>query len=149
MIKFHPDKCKVLTLCFLEKIERPYAFLYEPHGTILQHVFEEKGLDMHVDDQLCFHAHVDDKISKAKPLLGLIRHSFICLSGNIMLPLHKGLVRHYLEYGGVLWNARASRAQLRAVEKVQMRALDMVDGMDGKTYEEQASKLTTLSYRRC
>ena len=30
------------------------------------------------------------------------------------------------------------------MEKVQMRALDMVDGMGGKTYE-----LITLSYRRC
>ena len=64
-----------------------------------------------------------------------------------MLPLHKGLVCPHLEYGGVLWNARASKAKLRAVEKVQMRALDIVDGMDGKTYEKQliALNLTTLS----
>ena len=151
LLKFHPDKCKVLTLGFLEKIERPRAFLYELHGTVLEHVFEEKDLGVYVDGQLCFDAHIDDKISKANSLLGLIRRSFTCLSRDIMLPLHKGLVRHHLEYGGVLWNARASRAQLRAVEKVQMRALDMVDGMDGKTYEEQliALNLTTLSYRRC
>ena len=84
-------------------------------------------------------------------LLGLIRHSFTCLSRDSMLPLHKSVVRHHLEYDGVLWNAKASRAQLLAVEKVQMRALDMVDGMDGKTYEEQliALNLTTLSYIRC
>ena len=84
------------------------------------------------------------KISKAKSLLGLIRHSFTCLSQDIMLPLRKGLVRHHLEYGGVLWNARAIRAQLRAVEKVQMRTLDMFDGMD-----RSGPDLTTLIYRRC
>ena len=68
-----------------------------------------------------------------------------------MLPLHKGVVLHHLEYGWDPWNARASRAQLQAVEKVQMRALDIVDRMDGKTYVEQliALNLTTLSYRRC
>ena len=38
LLKFHPDKCKVLTLGFLEKIERPHAFLYELHGTVLEHV---------------------------------------------------------------------------------------------------------------
>ena len=28
LLKFHPDKCKVLTLDFLEKIDRPRAFLH-------------------------------------------------------------------------------------------------------------------------
>ena len=44
LLKFHPDKCKVLTLGFLEKIERPRAFLHELHGTVLEHVSEEKDL---------------------------------------------------------------------------------------------------------
>ena len=61
--------------------------------------------------------------------------------------LHKGLVHNNVEYDGVLWNARASRAKLRAVDKLQMRELDMVDGMNVRTYEEQliALNLTTLS----
>ena len=42
-LKFHQDKCKVLTIGFLEKIERTRAFLYDLHGTVLEHVFE-KGL---------------------------------------------------------------------------------------------------------
>ena len=112
LLKFHADKCKVLTFSLLEKIEMPRAFLYELHGIVLEHVFEEKDLGVHVDGQLCFDAHIDDKISKANSLLGLIRGSFTCLSPDIMLSLHRGLVCNHLEYGGVLWNARASRAQL-------------------------------------
>ena len=151
LLKFHPGKCVVLTLGILEKIERPRAFLYEINDTILEHMFEERDLGVYIDSKMKFDVHIEEKIRKANSLLGLIRRSFTCLSKEVLIPLHKSLVRHFLEYGGVLWSALATRAQVRAVEKVQMRALEMIHGMEGKAYEEQLSslKLTTLSYRRC
>ena len=130
LLKFYPDKYR-----------GHLSFLMSSTG-LSWNTCSEKDLGLHVDGQLCFDAHIYDKISKTNSLLGLIRRSFTCLSQDIVLPLHKGLW-----YGGVLWNTIASRAQLRAVAKVQMRALDIVDGMDGKTYEKQliALNLTTLS----
>ena len=83
-------------------------------------------------------------------MLGLIRSSFTCLTKDLMFPLYLSLVRHHLEYGAVLWNARATKAQIRAVEKVQMRAVSMVHGLHDMDYEDQlrALELTTLSARR-
>ena len=94
LLKFHPDKCKVLTIGNLERIERPRAFLYELHRTVLEHVFEEKDLGVYVDSNLKFDYHIEDKLKKANLMLSLIRHSFTCLTIEVMLPLYTSLVRH-------------------------------------------------------
>ena len=38
--------------------------LSEFHGTVLEHIFEEKDLGVYIDGQLCFDAHFDDKIEE-------------------------------------------------------------------------------------
>ena len=73
--------------------------------TLVLDLFEDEDLGMYCDAQ---------KVNS----LGLSRRSFTCLSRDVMLPPNKGLVRHQLQYGGVLWNAIASRAKVQAVEKV-------------------------------
>ena len=94
--------------------------------------------------------HLQDKINKANYMLGLIKRTFTCLSKEVLVPLYTSVVRHYLEYGGVLWTAIANRSQIRAIEKVQRRAVSMVHGLQDIEYSEQlkALNLTTLSARR-
>ena len=65
LLKFHPDKCKVLTIGDLDKIERPRARLYELENIILEHVSEQKDLGIYIDEKLRFDFHLQDKISKA------------------------------------------------------------------------------------
>ena len=83
-------------------------------------------------------------------MLGLIRGTFTYVSKEVLIPLYTLLVYHYIEYGGVLRNDIANRAQIRAVEKIQMRAVSLVEGMQDLDYGEQlqALRLTTLSARR-
>ena len=79
LLKFHPEKCKVLTIGDLDKIERPQAFHYELHSTVLEHVFEEKDLGVYIDHKLKFDVHIEWKIKMANAMLGLIRRTFNCL----------------------------------------------------------------------
>ena len=79
-----------------------------------------------------------------------MRRSFTCLSKEVLVPLYTSVVRHYLEYGGILWTAIANRTQIRAIEKVQRRAVSMVHDLQDIEYSKQikALNLTTLSARR-
>ena len=97
LLKFYPEKCKILTVGKLENIERAYPCrLMEVQ---LEHVFEEKDLCIIIDTDLTFDVHVSEKIKNANNMLGLIRRSFCCLNADILLPLYKTFVRHLVEYG--------------------------------------------------
>ena len=92
LLKFHPEKCKILTVGKLENIQRAYPYR-------LMEVQLEKDLGIIIDTDLTFDVHVSEKIKKANNMLGLIRRSFCCLNADILLPLYKAFVRHLLEYG--------------------------------------------------
>ena len=148
MLKFHPEKCKILTVGKLENIQRAYP--YRLMEVQLEHVFEEKDLGIIIDTDLTFDVHVSEKIKKANNMLGLIRRSLCCLNADILLPLYKAFVRHLLEYGAPVWSGRLKRSQIRAIEKIQMRATEMIEGMSYIDYGERLEllRLPTLSYRR-
>ena len=116
----------------------------------LEHVFEEKDLGIIIDTDLIFDVHVSEKIKKANNMLGLIRRYFCCLNADILLPLYRVFVRHLLDYGAPVWSGRLKRSQIRAMEKIQMRATEMIEGMSYIDYGEKLKllRLPTLSYRR-
>ena len=139
LLKFHPEKCKILMVGKLENIQRAYP--YTLMEVQLEHVFEQKDLGMIIDTDHTFDVHVSEKIKKANNMLGLIRRSFCCLNADIPLPLYKAFVRHLLEYGAPVWSGRLKRSQIRAIEKIQMRATEMVKGMSYIDYGESLKLL--------
>ena len=127
LLKFHLEKCKILTVVKLENIQRAYP--YRLIEVQLEHVFEEKDLGIIIDTDLTFDVHVSENIKKANNMLGLIRRSFCCLNADILLPLYKAFVCHLVEYG---------------VDR------EMIEGMSYIDYGERLKLLClpTLSYRR-
>ena len=65
-----------------------------------------------------------------------------------MLLLYKSTVRPILEYGSPIWMPW-KKDKLR-LERVQRRFTKMVEGMEGRSYEQRLKALgmTTLDYRR-
>ena len=118
LLRFHPDKCKVLTLGQFENIF--FAYPYKLNNVILEHVDEEKDLGVTIDSELSFEAHMDDKINKANGILGLIRRTFTYLDKDILLTLYKALVRPHLEYANTLWKPRTKK-YIKSIENVQIR----------------------------
>ena len=55
-----------------------------------------------------------------------------------------------VEYGAPGWSGRLKRSQIRAIEKIQIRATEMIEGMSYIDYGERLKllDLPTLAYRR-
>ena len=115
----------------------------------MEHVYEEKDLGVTFDSDMSFREHMASKIKKANSIIGLIRRSFTFLDCESFTRLYCALVRPHLEYGQSIWSPHLMK-DLDAIEKVQMRATKLVDGLQNLSYKERLEKLNlpTLKYRR-
>lgn len=147
LLRFHPDKCHVLTIGKLENII--YANRYSLNDHELEHVFEEKDLGVIIDSELKFEEHIADKVKKANSLVGIIRRSFSYLDGELFKTLFTSFVRPHLEYNQAVWSPHLKKHR-NIIENVQRRATKLVDGFYNFSYQERLQKLnlTTLAYRR-
>ena len=147
LLDFNIKKCHVLTLGKLEHVKHTQRYCLS--GNELEHVFEEKDLGVTFDNELKFEDHISAKVSKANAITGLIRRSFSFLDGHLFKRLYTTFVRPHLEYAQSVW-APHSQKQIDQLERVQMRATKMVDGMGSLDYQTRLEKLglPTLLYRR-
>ena len=70
LLKFHPDKCKVMT------IESDHQNQYTINNHPLEHVEEEKDLGVIIDNELSFETHMSSKVNITNKIMGIIRKSF-------------------------------------------------------------------------
>ena len=103
LLKFHPDKWKVLSLGY-KLDETPPTFNIVTNsgdGSANQVKLEattcENNIGVHVDDNLSFKDHIYTKIKKANVVMGIIRRTFDYLDQNMFLRLFKSLVRPLIE----------------------------------------------------
>ena len=99
LLKFHPDKCKVLSLGY-KLDETPATFnmvTNSEDGSANQVKLEattcEKDIGVHVGDNLSFKDHIYTKIKKANAVMGIIRRTFDSLDQNMFLQIFDSLVR--------------------------------------------------------
>ncbi len=116
---------------------------------ILENVKSVKDLGINIDDQLSFEQHCNHVISKASRILAVIRRTFSHIDEDMMVQLHKSLVRPHLEYANDVWSPRLKR-NINALEAVQRRATKLIPHLSNLTYEERLNKLKlpSLVYRR-
>ena len=147
LLDFNIKKCHVLTLGKLENVKHTQRYCLS--GNELEHVFEEKDLGVTFDADLKFEDHISAKVLKANAIAGLIRRSFSFLDAHLFKRLYTTFVRPHLEYAQSVW-APHSQKQTDQLERVQMRATKMVDGMGSLDYQTRLEKLglPTLLYRR-
>ena len=147
LLRFHPDKCHVLTLGKVENIR--HTFRYTISKQELEHVFEEKDLGILIDNNLRFEEHISSKVHKANAIVGLIRRTFNFLDCKLFKQLYTTFVRPHLEYGQAVWSPFLKK-QVDMTENVQIRATKLVDGLQNLEYSERLKilDLPTLVYRR-
>ena len=134
LLKFHPDKCKVLSLGY-KLDETPPTFnmvTNSEDGSANQVKLEattcEKDIGVHVDDNLSFKDHIYTKIKKASAVMGIIRRTFDYLDQNMFLQLFKSLVRPLIETSVAVW-APYKKTYIAELERVQRRATKQVPGL--------------------
>ena len=150
LLKFHPDKCKVLKISNNPNREASYTMRRENgERVVLEESTVEKDIGVHVDQRLKFEKHILQQTQKANQIMGLIRRSFVNLTERNFVQLFKSLVRPHLEYCNSVWCPHLVK-HIDAIEKVQRRGTKMLPGYQELTYEErlQKLKLPTLVYRR-
>ena len=81
--------------------------------------------------------------------IGIIKRNFRGLRQDTFIMLYKSLVWSQLEYANSLWNPY-QKQDIKALEKVQMRATRLITALRNKPYQERlkALGLPTLKFRR-
>ena len=146
---FNAGKCKVMH-AGKKNPEHNYKMKIEgKDDVIILECEEEKDLGVTFDKSLKFDVHIQNCISKANKVLGIIKRSFTYLDTEIFIRLYKSLVRPILEYGNVIWYPYLKRQSV-AIEKVQRRATKMLPSLRDFSYEDRLKqmKLPSLKHRR-
>ena len=146
-MEFNRKKCHVLSLGKFENTKHTHR--YHLGGDEIEHVFTEKDLGITIDSELTYEEHVANKIRVANGIVGLMRRSFSYLDPMSFKKLFCAFVRPHLEYGQSVWAPHLQK-NINAIEKVQIRATKLVDGLKNLEYEERLRRcdLTTLRFRR-
>ena len=147
LLEFNVKKCHILTLGKIEDVKHTHRYTLADKE--LEHVFSEKDLGVTFDSELQFEEHITSKVNKANAIVGLIRRSFAFLDCHLFKKLYTTFVRPHLEYAQSVWAPHLQK-YTDMLEKVQIRATGMVDGLKSLEYPERLKKLElpTLVYRR-
>ena len=102
-MKFHPDKCKLMTINGKETDRKYYMIDDDREKVYLQKVESEKDLGVNIDTNLTFEVQRREAISKANRMLGIERRSFINMGIPMWRNLYTSLIRSKLAYSIEVW----------------------------------------------
>ena len=104
LLKFHPDKCEVLSIGKDKRPAYPYHLETDGKHHPLKHVEQLKDLGIIMSTNLDFDKHISEKVNKANSMMGLIRRTFNFIDEENFMLLYKAFVRPHLEYGNAVWS---------------------------------------------
>ena len=140
---FNVGKCHILHVGFNNPM-----FKYTMGGKELVEEKQEKDVGVIVTTTLKPSAQCAKAAKKANQVLGQLSRA-VTYRGRTFVRLFTTYVRPHLEYCVQSWNPWTI-GDKNLLEKVQERAIRMVSGLEGRTYEERLLELglTTLEQRR-
>ena len=141
---FNVGKCKIMHLGGNNK-----RFSYSMDGVRLEEVEVEKDVGVLVADNLRPSKQCSAAAAKANGVLGQISRAVKYRDKKTFMQLYKVYVRPHLEYCVQAWSPYL-KADKEKLEKVQIRAVNMVAGLKGRSYLDKLREvnLTTLEERR-
>ena len=122
---------------------------YTMNGIPLTEVQEEKDIGVIIHKSLKPSRHCAEMARKANTVLSQISRSFHFRDKKVFIQLYKQHVRSLLEFSSTSWSPWTA-ADIEIIEKVQKRAVRMISGLTGQTYEEKLVELNlpSLEMRR-
>ena len=147
LLKFNPDKCKVMHVGH----NHPTEYFIEQDSKLskLAEVTEEKDLGIINTYDLKSARQCTEAAKKASTVLILIKRHFHDINIPTFRILYKTFVRPHLEYCVQVWSPY-SRKDINTLERIQMRATKLVPELRHLTYNKRLHRLdlTTLEKRR-
>jgi hypothetical protein len=143
-MEFNVKKCKVMHLG-----NRNPGYKYTMAGTELGTTKEERDIGVMVSNNLKPSAQCHKAAKTAAAVLAQISRAFHFRDRHTFVNLYKQYVRPHIEFAVQAWSPWTQQDK-EALETVQKRAVSMVSGLSGGTYEEKLRELglTTLEERR-
>ena len=119
LLSLQPAKC-----CYMVISRKRCLRLHPPpilvNNSPLVLVNNVKYLDIQINSDLCWSAHVTSLCNKARCLIGLLYQRFYKhATSSTLLQLYKSFIRLHLEYWSVVWNPYLV-CDIEALEKVQI-----------------------------
>ena len=141
---FNVGKCKIMHFGSKNKHNK-----YTMNGNELEVVEVEKDVGVLVSSSLKPSQQCSAAAGKANGVLGQISRAVKYRDKRTFVQLYKVYVRPHLEYCIQAWSPY-HQVDKDKLEKVQRRAVNMVAGLRGRTYEQKLVEvgLTTLEERR-
>ena len=138
------EKCKVLHVGRTNPLQN-----YTVNGISLAKTENERNIGVIISNTLKPTAQCAEASRRAGAVLTQISMSFLYRDRKVFLRLYKQFVRCHLEFAIPAWAPWAA-GDMDILEKVQKRAINLITGLKGRTYEEKLEELglTTLRERR-
>ena len=118
LMKFHPEKCNVLTITKNRNIIKKEYIL---HGHKLEHVTSAKYLGVTLTSDLKWSQHVNNICAKANSTIGFLKRNLNISNKVIKECSYKTLVRPSLEYASAALDPY-NMCDIRKLDMVQRRA---------------------------
>ena len=118
MMKFHPDKCQVLSVT---KNKTPIIKNYLLHSHTLEHVTSAKYLGVTITSDLKWENHIRNICLKANKTIGFLKRNLNISNSAIKEKAYIALVRPTVEYASALWDPHLQKDKHK-LEMVQRRS---------------------------
>ena len=83
------------------------------------HLKFEKDLGIHLDEELKFKHHINEKINKANKGIGIIRKLNNILPRSALLTIYRSFIRPHLDYGDVIYDQPENESFSSKIVSVQ------------------------------
>ena len=101
-MSFNPDPSKqAQEVIFSRKINKVHHPLLLFNNSTIQQISSQKHLGIHLDEELTFKHHINEKINKGNKSTGVIRKLSNILPRSALLTIYRSFIRPNLDYGDV------------------------------------------------
>jgi ribonucleases P/MRP protein subunit RPP40 len=110
------------------------------NGTLMSSTEEERDIGRTVTKNLKPSAQRSKAAGRAAAVLGQLRKNFRRRDWHTFSKLYKQYIQPHLEFSATVWSPWL-QGDIDTLERVQERAVKMVAGVKGSTYEEKCAEL--------